>query len=136
MIPERLRSIFWKEFIQMRRDRATFAMMLAVPAFQLLLFGFAVNLDVRNLPATVLDFSRTQQSRDLIQLGAYVAGSDAETDRAILLYPGLQRFLLQDMREAAPMGDSLRGLQTALQEDKPQREAPRAARPHHNPYET
>ena len=67
MIPERLRSIFWKEFIQMRRDRATFAMMLAVPAFQLLLFGFAVNLDVRNLPATVLDFSRTQQSRDLIQ---------------------------------------------------------------------
>ena len=67
MIPERLRSIFWKEFIQMRRDRATFGMMLAVPAFQLLLFGFAVNMDVRNLPATVLDLSRTQQSRDLVQ---------------------------------------------------------------------
>jgi ABC-2 type transport system permease protein len=67
VIRERLRSIFWKEFIQMRRDRATFGMMLAVPAFQLLLFGFAVNMDVRNLPAAVVDFSRTQQSRDLIQ---------------------------------------------------------------------
>ena len=54
MIPERLRSIFWKEFIQMRRDRATFGMMLAVPAFQLMLFGYAVNMDVRNLPAVVL----------------------------------------------------------------------------------
>ena len=86
------------------------------------------------------NYSRYQKSRDLIQLGAYVAGSDPETDRAIVLYPGLQRFLMQDMREAAPMGESVRGLQTALQEDKPARDATagnaaRGARPHHNPYE-
>jgi ABC-2 type transport system permease protein len=67
MIRERLRSIFWKEFIQMRRDRATLGMMLGIPAIQLVLFGYAVNMDVRHLPAAVLDYSRTQQSRDLVQ---------------------------------------------------------------------
>jgi hypothetical protein len=39
-------------------------------------------------------YSRYQKSRDLIQLGAYVPGSDPETDRAIALYPALQGFLL------------------------------------------
>jgi len=67
MSRERLGSIFWKEFIQMRRDRATLGMMLGIPVVQLLLFGYAVNLDVRHLPATVLDLSRTQQSRALVQ---------------------------------------------------------------------
>jgi flagellum-specific ATP synthase len=85
------------------------------------------------------NYSRYQKSRDLIQLGAYVAGSDPETDRAIVLYPGLQRFLMQDMREAASMSASLRGLQAALQEDKAATpgpgQTPRGARPHHNPYE-
>lgn len=86
------------------------------------------------------NYSRYQKSRDLIQLGAYVAGSDPETDRAILLYPGLQRFLMQDMREAASMSDSLRQLKAALQEDKAAAGAApgpsqRGARAHHNPYE-
>ena len=67
MIPERLRSIFWKEFIQMRRDRATLGMMLGIPVIQLMLFGYAVNMDVRHLPAAVLDLSRTQESRALVQ---------------------------------------------------------------------
>jgi len=67
VIPERLRSIFWKEFIQMRRDRATLGMMLGIPVIQLMLFGYAVNMDVRHLPAAVLDLSRTQESRALVQ---------------------------------------------------------------------
>jgi drug efflux transport system permease protein len=67
MIRERLRSIFWKEFIQMRRDRATLGMMLGIPVIQLTLFGYAVNMDVRHLPAAVLDYSHTQESRGLIQ---------------------------------------------------------------------
>ena len=67
MIRERLRSIFWKEFIQMRRDRATLGMMLGIPVIQLTLFGYAVNMDVRHLPAAVLDFSHTQESRELVQ---------------------------------------------------------------------
>ncbi len=64
--PERLRAIFWKEFIQMRRDKATLRMMLGVPVMQLILFGYAINTDVRNLPTVVFDQSRSQQSRDLV----------------------------------------------------------------------
>ena len=64
---ERLRSIFWKEFIQMRRDRTTLGLMLGVPVMQLLLFGFAIRQEVRNLPTMVFDMSRTQESRLLAQ---------------------------------------------------------------------
>jgi ABC-2 type transport system permease protein len=63
----RLRSIVWKEFIQMRRDRATLGLMLGIPVMQLLLFGYAIRQDVRNLPTTVFDQSRTQESRALVQ---------------------------------------------------------------------
>ncbi len=63
----RLRSIVWKEFIQMRRDRATLGMMVGIPVFQLLLFGYAIRQDVRNLPTVVFDMSRTQESRQLVQ---------------------------------------------------------------------
>ena len=42
-----------KEFVQMRRDRLTFAIMLGIPLLQLILFGFAINTDPRQLP-TVL----------------------------------------------------------------------------------
>jgi flagellum-specific ATP synthase len=62
-------------------------------------------------------YSRYQKSRDLIQLGAYVAGSDPETDRAIMLFPALQKFLMQDMREQAPFNDSVAYLAKALGED-------------------
>jgi flagellum-specific ATP synthase len=68
-------------------------------------------------------YSRYMKSRDLIQLGAYAAGSDPETDRAIVLYPELQRFLMQDMREAAGLPESLRGLACALHEDSTGRDA-------------
>jgi flagellum-specific ATP synthase len=81
-------------------------------------------------------YSRFMKSRDLIQLGAYVAGSDPETDRAIVLYPALQRFLMQDMREAATLPASLQQLGAALQDEPRQAHAQRNTRPHHNPYET
>lgn len=49
---------FWavviKEFIQMRRDRLTFGMMIGIPLMQLTLFGFAINADPKHLPAAVL----------------------------------------------------------------------------------
>lgn len=63
----RLRSIIWKEFIQMRRDRATLGLMLGIPVMQLTLFGYAIRQDVRNLPTVVFDASRTQESRELVQ---------------------------------------------------------------------
>ncbi|AOW12221.1 flagellar protein export ATPase FliI [Hydrogenophaga crassostreae] len=80
-------------------------------------------------------YSRYLRSRDLIQLGAYASGSDPEVDRAIVLYPALQRFLLQDMGEAATLGNSLHQLAVALQEEPADRDATRKAhRPQNNPY--
>ena len=72
--------------------------------------------------------SRYQKSRDLIQLGAYAPGSDPDTDRAIALFPHMQRFLMQNMREQAPFAASLQALEKALGEgntagDKAQRAA-------------
>jgi ABC-2 type transport system permease protein len=58
--------MLWKEFIQMRRDRLTLMMMTTLPAVQLVLFGYAIQTDVRNLPTIVLDESRTSESRRLI----------------------------------------------------------------------
>ena len=51
-----------------------------------------------------------------------------------VLYPALQRFLMQDMNEVSPLPESLQQLQTALQEDKAGN-GQRQNRPHHNPYE-
>jgi ABC-2 type transport system permease protein len=62
---------FWamlrKEFIQMRRDRLTLAMMVGVPSIQLMLFGYAIQTEVRHLPTVVLDESRSPESRRFIQ---------------------------------------------------------------------
>lgn len=67
----RLGSIVLKELLQLRRDRLTFAMIVGIPIMQLVLFGFAINLDVRHLEAAVLDQSATARSRELIaQIGA------------------------------------------------------------------
>ena len=49
----RFLAVLVKEFVQMRRDRVTFAMMIGIPVMQLLLFGFAINTDPRNLPTLV-----------------------------------------------------------------------------------
>ena len=52
--PARFWAMVVKEFIQMRRDRLTFAMMVGIPLLQLILFGFAINSDPKHLPAAVL----------------------------------------------------------------------------------
>ncbi len=49
----RTRAVFGKEFIQLRRDRLTFGMIIGIPLMQLLLFGYAINSDPRHLPAVV-----------------------------------------------------------------------------------
>jgi ABC-2 type transport system permease protein len=60
-------AVMVKELRQMARDKMTVAMMLGIPTLQLLLFGYAINLDVRNLPAAVADLSGTSGSRALTQ---------------------------------------------------------------------
>lgn len=59
--------MLWKEFVQLRRDRFTLAMLVGIPAIQLLLFGFAIRMEVRNLPTVVLDEARSSESRALSQ---------------------------------------------------------------------
>jgi drug efflux transport system permease protein len=65
MMP-RFWPMFRKEFIQMRRDRLTLGIMIGIPVVQLLMFGYAIQTDVRHIPTVVLDQSRTPESRDLI----------------------------------------------------------------------
>lgn len=50
----RLRAVIIKEFIQLRRDRLTFAMVIAIPIMQLILFGYAINTNPKNLPTVVI----------------------------------------------------------------------------------
>ncbi len=89
---ERLRAspvwpMLWKEFIQMRRDRLTLGMMVGIPAIQLLLFGYAIQTEVRHLPTIVLDESRTSESRALVDAMRNTGNFDiigAVPDRAAL----------------------------------------------------
>ena len=64
---QRLVAVMLKEIRQMARDRMTIAMMIGIPTLQLLLFGYAINPDVRNLPAAVADMADTGGSRALVQ---------------------------------------------------------------------
>lgn len=63
-------STFWpmvrKEFIQLRRDRLTLAMLIGIPSIQLALFGYAIQTEVRHLPTVVVDDARSQESRQLV----------------------------------------------------------------------
>ncbi|MGQ8364781.1 ABC transporter permease [Glaciecola sp. 1036] len=62
----RLWAILIKEFIQMRRDRMTFAMMLGIPIIQLILFGFAINNDPKQLPAAIYAEEDTHFTRAIL----------------------------------------------------------------------
>jgi ABC-2 type transport system permease protein len=62
----RLGALLAKEFIQMRRDRITFAMMLGVPLMQLVLFGFAINNDPKSLPAALVATSNDHYTRTMV----------------------------------------------------------------------
>lgn len=64
--PVRLGAMLAKEFIQMRRDRITFAMMLGIPVLLLILFGFAINSDPKRLPAALVALSQDHYTRAMV----------------------------------------------------------------------
>ena len=64
--PARCWAMVVKEFIQMRRDRVTFGMMIGIPMIQLVLFGFAINSDPKHLPTAVLLADQGPQGRTLL----------------------------------------------------------------------
>ena len=62
----RLRAIVLKEFIQMKRDRVTFGMMVGIPLLQLMLFGYAINTDPKHLPAAIRAADQGPFARTLV----------------------------------------------------------------------
>lgn len=64
----RISAIFVKELAQLRRDRMTFGMVIMIPLIQLVLFGYAINTNIRDIPVAVVDQSQTGLSRILIQM--------------------------------------------------------------------
>jgi ABC-2 type transport system permease protein len=63
----RIWAVFLKEAVQMRRDRLTFAMMFGIPIIQLILFGYAINMNPKHLPAALLVEEQTPIVRTLVQ---------------------------------------------------------------------
>ncbi|NUO87797.1 MAG: ABC transporter permease, partial [Cupriavidus sp.] len=59
-------SIVLKEFLQLRRDRVTFGMVVGLPIMQLLLFGFAINTDPRQLPTAVIAADQSEFTRTFV----------------------------------------------------------------------
>ena len=60
-------AVLVKEFVQMRRDRLTFAMMVGIPIIQLILFGFAINTDPKALPTAVLAADNSVFTRTFVR---------------------------------------------------------------------
>jgi ABC-2 type transport system permease protein len=103
------RGFFWsrtwamliKEFIQLRRDRVTFAMIVMVPLMQLMLFGYAINTNPRHLPTAVLLQEQTDIGRSIIKAlentkyfdVTHVIQDEAEFDR--LLASGTVLFAIE-----------------------------------------
>ncbi|MGO4326377.1 MULTISPECIES: ABC transporter permease [unclassified Cupriavidus] len=71
--PQRWWSIVIKEFLQLRRDRVTFGMIVGLPIIQLMLFGFAINTDPRQLTTAVIAADHSEFTR------SFVAGMQAST---------------------------------------------------------
>src|SRR5215468_61803 len=64
---QRLLSVARKEVIHILRDRQTLLMTLFFPFLELVMLGYAIDTNVRNIPTAVLDESRTQESRALLR---------------------------------------------------------------------
>ena len=62
----RIYAVVVKELRQLGRDRLTFGMIVGIPVIQLMLFGYAINMDPRHLDAAVADLSQTAASRDYL----------------------------------------------------------------------
>jgi len=63
----RVWAVMVKEFVQMRRDRLTFAMMVGIPILQLILFGYAINSDPKSLPTAVLSADNSVYARSFVR---------------------------------------------------------------------
>ena len=96
----RLWAVVLKEFVQMRRDRVTFGMMVGIPLLQLVLFGFAINSDPRRLPTALRMGDQGPFARSLVaalkqsEYFAIVRDAQTEAETAALLQRGEVQFVI------------------------------------------
>jgi ABC-2 type transport system permease protein len=96
----RLWAVVLKEFVQMRRDRVTFGMMVGIPLLQLMLFGFAINSDPRHLPTALRMADHGPFARALVaalkqsEYFAIVREAETEVAAAALLQRGEVQFVI------------------------------------------
>lgn len=62
----RILAVLYKEILQIRRDRMTMALVFMIPIVQLLLFGYAIQTEVKHIPTVVFDQSLSQSSREML----------------------------------------------------------------------
>ena len=111
-----MRSILWKEFVQLRRDPKLFPVIFISPILQLILLGYAANLDIKNIPAVVCDLDRSAASREFI--GRFVNSGYFSVEAEVERMAEIDRYL--DHGEAAMafliprgFGDNLAGRREA-----------------------
>ncbi|WP_100914163.1 ABC transporter permease [Pseudoalteromonas spongiae] len=80
----RIFSIVKKELLQLKRDKTTFAMVVMIPLVQLLLFGFAINTQIRDIPVAVVDQSNSALGRVLTQ-----TVEASQTVKVVAKYPSV-----------------------------------------------
>jgi len=87
---DRIGAVLRKEFIQLRRDRLTFAMLIGVPIMQLVLFGYAINSDPKHLPTAVVALDQSPTVRTIVRAAQNTdyfhvieVGSESEAERLI-----------------------------------------------------
>ncbi|MDF1757200.1 MAG: ABC transporter permease [Legionellaceae bacterium] len=96
----RLRAMISKEFIQMRRDRATLGMMIGIPLIQLVLFGFAINLNPKNLPTAIVGDYHSNFARSILTsmenstYFKFIAPSVSDSEANHLLKTGQVQFVV------------------------------------------
>src|SRR5687768_3016288 len=96
----RLWAVVLKEFVQMRRDRVTFGMMVGIPLLQLMLFGFAINSDPRQLPTALRMADHGPFARSLVaalkqsEYFAIVREAPTELEAERLLRRGEVQFVI------------------------------------------
>jgi ABC-2 type transport system permease protein len=115
----RLRLIMWKELLQLRRDRLLLPLILMMPIMYVIMFGYVVGSDVRNLPTAVVDGDRSVVSRQLVDAfsssGYFVITQQPSSEAdlkplidsgrvkvAIVIEPGMQAALARG--ERVPLG--------------------------------
>ena len=117
---DRIGAVMVKEVRQLARDRLTFGMIIGIPVMQMLLFGYAINFDVRDLRAATVDDARTSLSRgyladlhasgvvDFAEPGASVAElrrrmNAGEISVGVYIPPDFERRVLDGTRPAAQL---------------------------------